>query len=130
MPAREALQSRARSRRAPDVSDAPPGQCLDADGRAAAQQMSIEEVSSLLGVAAGDASLLVRCFARLLSVVLTSIAQLRAFRWNQDDVLSRYFEDADAACAAAGVAPPRSVDKAKASAAPTAPCVSALCRAR
>jgi ariadne-1 len=51
--------------------------------RAAAQEASVAEVASLLGVATGAAALL-----------------LRAFKWNREDLLTRYMEDPDKARAA------------------------------
>jgi ariadne-1 len=57
--------------------------------RAAAQEATVAEVASLLGVSAGSATLL-----------------LRSFRWNQEDLLTRYMEDPEAVCRAAGVAAP------------------------
>lgn len=58
-------------------------------GRADAQAAAVRDVSGLLGVTPGSASLL-----------------LRRFRWNQEDLLSRYVEDPQRVCAEAGVPVP------------------------
>ena len=53
-----------------------PGSCTLPQGRADAQEAAVRDVSGLLGVTPGSASLL-----------------LRRFKWNKEDMLSRYMED-------------------------------------
>jgi ariadne-1 len=60
-----------------------------AQDRAAAQETAIRDVSSVLGVTPGSASLL-----------------LRRYKWNQDDLVSRYWEDPESVCRDAGVPSP------------------------
>ena len=60
---------------------------LAAQARAAAQEASVAEVASLLGVPTGTASLL-----------------LRSARWNQEDLLTRYMEDPEKVRAMRGCA--------------------------
>lgn len=69
-----------------DEGGARQGACLDEHGIAAAQEEAVGAVGGLLGVTPGSATLL-----------------LRAFRWNQEDLLQRYVEDADGVCRAAGL---------------------------
>jgi ariadne-1 len=64
--------------------------CLP-QGRADAQEAAVRDVSGLLGVTPGSASLL-----------------LRRFKWHQEDLLSRYMEDPAAVCLDAGLPPPGS----------------------
>lgn len=79
--------------------------------RPQAQRASVAHVSALLGLAPGCAALL-----------------LRAFRWNQDDCLSRYMEDPEAVCARAGVAPAAAPQRGLASAPQQRGAVCAICR--
>lgn len=73
-------------------------------GRAAAQEAEVAEVAGLLGVPLGAAGLL-----------------LRSARWNKEDLLTRFMEDADKVCRDAGVAlPSAGATGALASAAPAA----------
>jgi len=58
-------------------------------GRAAAQEAEVAEVAGLLGVSHGAAGLL-----------------LRSARWNTEDLLTKFMEDAEKVCRDAGVAMP------------------------
>ena len=85
--------------------------CTHPQGRAIAQQKAVDETAALLGVTPGSSALL-----------------LRAHRWNKEDMISRYMEDPDAVCLAAGVAKPSEPARARASVPAPPGSVCAICR--